>query len=268
MATSSVYSPMDVGGMVALVTGAGSGIGEAVATRLSELGCKVVLAGRRERELQRVRSALQQRFAGAQVHCAALDVRDVKAVMRLPDELPDGFRTVDILVINAGLAIGVAAAHEADMQDVETMVSTNVVGAAATFRAFVPGMVERGRGHVVMMSSIAAHEHYGGGSGYCASKAAASAFTWSARHDLVHTPVRVTSISPGMVKTEGFSMTRFKGDRDKFDAVYEGLDPLTAEDVADNVAYAVTRPARVQIADMIVFHTTQSGAKTVHRSKL
>ena len=250
------------------MTGGGSGIGEACAVRLCELGCRVVLAGRRASELARVQGELGRRFPGARVHCAVLDVRDVDAVMRLPEELPEEFAAVDILVINAGLALGTAPAHEADIRDVETMVSTNVVGAAATFRAFTPGMVRRGRGHVVMMSSIAAHEHYGGGSGYCASKAAASAFAWSARHDLVHTPVRVTSISPGMVRTEGFSMVRFKGDRAKFDAVYEGVDPLTADDVADNVAYAVTRPARVQIADMVVFHTAQSGAKTVHRSKL
>jgi 3-hydroxy acid dehydrogenase/malonic semialdehyde reductase len=263
---SELYAPVPVLGRCALITGASSGIGKATAERLAELGCRLVVAARREERLEELASDLRLRY-GATVHCVVLDVTDTDAVLALPKSLPKAFADVSILVNNAGGALGTAKVTENDMNDVTTMLDANIKGVVATTRAFSPGMVSRGEGHIVNISSIAGIEWYGGGSVYCATKAAINAFTTSARKDLFDTPVKVTSISPGFVNTE-FATVRFKGDAQKADGVYHGMKyggPLVAEDIADNIVYALTRPGRVQICDVLVYPTSQASARDIAR---
>ncbi len=194
-----------------------------------------------------------------------MDVTDLSAVMELPSKLPSEFATVDILVNNAGLALGVDPADDvASLADVRTMFECNVMAVIAFTKALGSLMRERNFGHLIMMGSIAGKEYYAGGSVYCATKHALEAYTGGARHDFVGTNVRVTTISPGAVKTE-FSVVRFNGDQEKADAVYDRIQPLTAADIADNVLYAATRPAHVQIADITVFATYQCSAKGLAR---
>ena len=197
----------------------------------------------------------------------SLHLADTDAVLALPASLPAAFADVSILINNAGGALGTAKVTENDMADVTTMLDANVRGVVAATRAFSPGMVAREEGHIVNISSIAGVEWYGGGSVYCATKAAINAFTYSARKDLHDTPVKVTSISPGFVNTE-FATVRFKGDAAKADAVYQGMKfggPLLAEDIADNIVYALTRPGRVQICDVLVYPTSQASARDIAR---
>lgn len=211
---------------------------------------------RRVERLDEVRRAIAAHYP-VPMHCVALDVRDASAILALPEQLPADFRAVDILVNNAGLALGTAPVQGNDIADCATMLSTNVLSVLAMMRAFTPGMVARDRGHVINMSSIAGHAGYEGGSAYCATKAAVEAMTESARHDLMDTHVRVTAISPGAVKTN-FSVVRYGGDAAAADAVYEGFVPLTADDIADNVLYAATRPEHVQITQIVTLATAQA----------
>jgi predicted outer membrane repeat protein len=198
------------------------------------------------------------------VHTIVQDVRDLEAVGRLPEQLPEEFKDVELLVPNAGLALGVAPIHETDLEDATAMIETNVTSVVTLLRAFTPSMVQRNHGHIIFIGSIAGHEAYSGGAVYCATKHAIDAIATSVRHDLVGTDIRVTTISPGAVKTE-FSVVRFKGDEGKADAVYEGIHPLLAADIADNVLYAATRPAHVQVAEILVLATYQCSAKGLAR---
>lgn len=264
-AAMPLYEQATIRGQIALITGASSGIGEACALRLAEAGCKVVVVARREERLVALRDKIVAMF-GTPVHVVVLDARDRDAVMFLPDKLPEEFRAVDIVINNAGLALGTHGVHECDAEDVVTMIETNVTGAILLSRAFLAGMRARNRGHLVCMSSIAGHETYAGGSVYCATKHALQAFTNAARHDLVDSDVRVTSICPGAVRTE-FSVVRYKGDRASADNVYRGFEPLTAEDVANAVMYALLQPKHVQVADVVVLATRQSGAKNIARAQ-
>lgn len=193
-----------------------------------------------------------------------MDVRDTAGVAALPSALPADFSQVDILVNNAGLALGVDPADALDMNDAITMIECNVTAVVAFTRIFGAAMRERNAGHIINISSIAGKEYYAGGSVYCATKHAVEALTGGARHDFIGTNVRVTGIAPGAVKTE-FSVVRFKGDGEKADAVYHGIEPLTAADIADNVLYAATRPPHVQIADITTFATYQASAKGLAR---
>ena len=263
---SKLYAAEPVAGRCALITGASSGIGQATAERLAELGCRLVVAARRKDRLDALAEKLAKDF-GTKVHCVALDVTDVDAVMSLPSQLPDDFKDVSILVNNAGGALGTAKCTENNMDDVSVMLDANVKGVIACTRAFSPGMVERGCGHVVNISSIAGVEWYGGGSVYCATKAAINAFTYASRKDLHDTPCKITSVSPGFVNTE-FATVRFKGDTTKAENVYAGMKyggPLIAEDIADNIVYALTRPGRVQVCDVLVYPTCQASAKEIAR---
>lgn len=257
------HKPFSVSGKVALVTGASAGIGEATAYALASAGCKLVLVARREDRLRSLAASLQKEY-GTPVHWVALDVRDIASLQRMPETLPEEFKVIDILVNNAGLALGIEGVDEITMEDADQMLDTNVRSVIALTRVVSESMKKRDAGHIVNISSVAAHEAYKGGSVYCATKHAIDAFTVAARHDFVDTNIRVTAISPGAVKTE-FSVVRYKGDVEKADATYDGIIPLTAEDIADNVLYAVTRPPHVQISEINVLATLQCSAKGLAR---
>lgn len=260
--TSTLYPSASVADEVVLITGATAGIGEACAYRFAEAGARLVLLGRRAERLSALQESLTSKY-GTQSHTVQLDVQDLDAVAALPETLPASFAAVSVLVNNAGLALGVSPAEANDMASVTTMLTTNVAAVMAFTRAFVPGFKQRGKGHLINVGSIAGHEAYAGGSVYCATKHAVDAFTTAARHDLIATPVRVTAISPGIVNTE-FSTVRL-GSKEKADAVYADVEPLVAADVADNIFYAATRPAHVQIADIVVLATNQAAAKAIAR---
>jgi len=263
-----MYAPVDLKGESVLITGATAGIGRATAWRFAELGCKLALCGRRTELLEALKTELTGRFPGLPEPIGVtLDVSNAEEIARLPAKLQEvGMESVDVLVNNAGLALGVNPADENSPGDIQTMLSTNVAGVMCMVSAFGPSMRKRGKGHIVNISSVAAHEAYQGGSIYCATKHAVNAFTIATRHDLAGTPIRVTAISPGMVQTD-FSKVRFGGDEDKANKVYENIVPLVAEDVADQVIYATTRPRHVQIADIISYATNQGHAKYVVERK-
>ncbi|MBC8376333.1 MAG: SDR family NAD(P)-dependent oxidoreductase [FCB group bacterium] len=250
-------------GKTILITGASAGIGEACAHLFAQQDSNLILTARREDKLRKLASDLQKEYK-IEVIERALDVRDSSAVERLFSSLPDPFKHIDVLVNNAGLVLGVEKAHETPGDDVDIMLDTNVKGVLNMIRTVVPDMVANLQGHVINISSIAGHEAYPGGSVYCASKHAVDALTKSLRMDVVSTPLRVTAISPGLVDTE-FSLVRFKGNAKKAEAVYRGLEALVAEDIAEAVLFAASRPAHVQIADMIIFPTQQAAATVVHR---
>lgn len=240
-----------------LVTGASSGIGAATAVAFADHGVGgLVLAARRKDRLEEVRQRVQERRPGLEVQCVELDVTDVEQVLQLPGRLK---ATIDVLVNNAGLAAGLGPLHAYDMADMEVMVDTNIKGVAACCRAFVPGMLERGSGHVINLSSIAGKQSYGGGALYCATKYAVEAITDAVRTELVGTDLRVTTVSPGFVD-EGteFSEVRFKGDKERAREVYTGLQALSAADVADAIVYAASRPPHVQVADIYLLPTNQA----------
>jgi 3-hydroxy acid dehydrogenase/malonic semialdehyde reductase len=226
---------------VAFVTGATSGFGAACAEAFARAGAKVVLAGRR-----RDRLADLARKLGEAAHAVELDVRDRGAIEAAVKSLPDRFAAVDVLVNNAGLALGLEPAQRADLDQWQQMIETNCLGLVACTRALLPGMVERGRGHVVNVGSVAGTYPYPGGNVYGATKAFVHQFSQNLRSDLLGTPVRVTVVEPGMAETE-FSLVRFGGDADKAKAVYSGVQPLRPEDVADAVLWCVSRPAHVNV---------------------
>lgn len=260
---SSLYQPLDLKGSAVLLTGATAGIGEATAWRFAELRCHLALCGRRTERLEALKKALCERFPDLPEPIAVtLDVQDTEKIAKLPEQLKDaGMAAVDILINNAGLALGVASAIENELSNIQTMLATNVTAVMHLVATFGPQMRERGKGHIVNISSVAGHEAYQGGSAYCATKHAVNAFTIASRHDLAGTPIRVTAISPGMVETD-FSKVRF-GDESKAAKVYENIIPLVAEDIADQIVYVTTRPRHVQIADIISYATNQGHAKYV-----
>ncbi|CAE7431806.1 unnamed protein product [Symbiodinium sp. CCMP2592] len=261
---SSLYAPLDLRGCPVLITGAtaglpAEGIGRATAWRYAELGCKLAICGRRGEMLEELKKQLLEKFPELPPPIAVvLDVQDCEKIAKLPAQLKEaGMPDVDILVNNAGLALGVASAIENELENIQTMLATNVQAVMFLVATFGPKMKDRGQGHIVNISSVAGHEAYVGGSAYCATKHAVNAFTIATRHDLAGTPIRVTAISPGMVETD-FSKVRFKGDESKAAKVYENILPLLAEDVADQIIYATTRPRHVQIADIISYATNQA----------
>ncbi len=256
---------MNLKGKIALVTGATSGIGKATALALAREGCNIIITGRRTQRLKEVCQEIEKRF---QKECLSLtlDVRDRKAVEQTLGNLPEKWQAVDILINNAGLARGLSKLHEGDPDDWEQMIDTNVKGLLYVSRTIVPGMVARRRGHIVNIGSIAGHEVYPGGNVYCATKHAVDALTKGLRIDLVDTPIRVSTVDPGLVETE-FSVVRFKGDTERAKSVYKGLQPLTAEDIAETIVFIVTRPSHVQIAEVIIFPTAQASGTIVHRNE-
>jgi 3-hydroxy acid dehydrogenase / malonic semialdehyde reductase len=231
----------DLSGRVALVTGASSGIGQAVAKKLSALGAHVVAAARRKERIDALVEALPTPGLAL-----SLDVRDRDAVARAIDGLPDGFREIDVLVNGAGLALGLEPAHEAHLEDWEAMIDTNVKGLVYVTRAILPGMVARDRGHVVNIGSVAASYPYPGGNVYGATKAFVAQLSLNLRADLLGKHIRVTDVEPGMVSTE-FSLVRFRGDEERARAVYESFEPMSPEDIAETVAFVTTLPPNVNV---------------------
>lgn len=249
----------------ALVTGASSGFGAACARTLASQGWKLVLTARRREALEQ----LKQELGGeARVCCITMDVRDREAVSDAFATLPAEFAEIDLLVNNAGLALGLEPAHQASLEDWETMVDTNIKGVMYCTRAILPGMVARNRGHVVNIGSVAGSWPYPGGNVYGASKAFVQQFSRNLRADLLGTAVRVTNIEPGMAETE-FSKVRFKGEEEMAQRVYTGTEPLQAEDIAEIVAWVTSVPQRVNINSVEVMSVCQAwGPLAVHRGAL
>lgn len=240
----------------AFVTGATSGFGRAIALRLAGLGYNLVVTGRRKELLDTLSQEIKVKFP-IEIITLNFDVRDKEACDKAVNLLPENFRAIDLLVNNAGLAAGAAPFHESELDDFERMIDTNVKGLLYITKLIVPGMIERKSGHIVNISSIAGIEVYPTGNVYCASKHAVNAITKGLRIDLVKYGIRVSSISPGMAETE-FSIVRYHGDEDKAKAVYKGLEPLTAEDIADTLEFIVTRPAHVMINDIQINPSQQA----------
>lgn len=247
-------------GKWAFITGATAGIGKATAQLFAEAGCHLILNGRRENRLKELKNTLEADYK-VNVKLAAFDVRDRDAARQLLSLLD---QPIDILVNNAGLARGVDAVYDAQYDDWDTMVDTNIKGVLNMTRFISPRMKERNEGHIINIGSIAGHESYPGGSVYCATKHAVKAFTEATKKDLHGTNVRVSMVSPGLVETE-FSEVRFKGDADRAGEVYEDMDPLVAEDIAEIVRFIANRPPHVNIMDTIVFPVAQSSSMMVSR---
>jgi 3-hydroxy acid dehydrogenase/malonic semialdehyde reductase len=254
---------MNLKGKIVFVTGASSGIGEATALAFAAEGARLLLAARRADKLSEVASAALQRGAQA-VHTFSLDVRDRKAVQKAIDTLPAEWAPIDVLVNNAGLSRGLEKLYVGNPDDWDEMIDTNVKGLLYVTRAVVPGMVERGRGHVVNLGSVAGEMTYPNGAVYCASKAAERSINDGLREDVLGTPIRVTSVDPGMVETD-FSLVRFHGDADRAAKVYKGVKPLTAEDIAEVIVWTVKRPDNVNIARIVLTPVQQANALLFHR---
>ena len=247
---------------IALITGATSGIGEACARKFAEGGSDLIITGRNTDRLKAVETAA--RGLGADVVTLVFDVRDRKAAMAAVNSLTGKWAEVDVLINNAGLALGLEKEYEGDMDDWETMIDTNIKGLLTMTRLIVPGMVERNCGHVINIGSVAGDAAYAGGNVYCATKAAVKAITDGLRIDVAHTAVRVTNVKPGLVETN-FSVVRFHGDNERADNVYKGIQPLTGDDIADVALYAADAPAHVQIAEVLVLATHQANGTVICR---
>ena len=243
------------------ITGATSGFGKACAERFAAEGWRLILTGRRTDRLQ----ALKQALSSVPVHIAELDVRDFKAVEAMVAGLPEDFRRIDVLVNNAGLALGLEGAHKTDIHDWDTMIDTNIKGLCYLTRCILPGMVDRNRGHVINMGSIAGNYPYPGGNVYGATKAFVKQFSRNLLTDLNHTKVRVTNIEPGLSESE-FSIVRFHGDKDKADAVYKGTEPIRPVDIAEIVHWVTSVPPHININTVEVMPVCQScGPLAIHR---
>lgn len=243
---------MNVADQVVLVTGATSGFGQATARKFARAGARVIATGRRSDRLGALRAEL-----GERVHVAELDMRDEQAVLNTVAHLPPAFRDIGILVNNAGLALGLEAADRAKLDDWMQMIDTNVRGLAILTRAVLPGMVERKRGHIVNIGSIAATYPYPGGNVYGATKAFVRQFSLNLRADLVDKNVRVTVIEPGMAETE-FSLVRFEGDEAKAASVYKGVKPLSGDDIADTIFWVTTLPEHINVNALELMPTQQA----------
>lgn len=250
-------------GKTALVTGASAGIGEATARAFAALGVNLVLCARRRERLELLARELEERH-DVWVRTHALDVRDRDAVGELASRLESEGVVPDILLNNAGKALGLHLLQEGLLEDWEEMIDTNVKGLLYMTRAILPAMVRRNSGHVVNIGSIAGHQVYQKGAVYNASKFAVRALNEGMALDLVGTRIRVSSIDPGLVETE-FSQVRFHGDTEKARTVYEGYRPLSAEDIAEIITFVVNRPEHVNIQDLVVFPTAQRSAHMVHK---
>ena len=248
---------------IIFITGASSGIGKSCARAFAQQGARLILAARRIERLKGLAVELKRK-PGEDILLWALDVRDQPAVERAINGLPGEWAAINVLVNNAGLSRGLDKLHEGKLDDWEEMIDVNIKGLLYVSRAVIPGMVKRGQGHIVNIGSIAGHEVYPGGNVYCATKFAVDALSMGMRLDLSGTGLRVSQVSPGLVETE-FSLVRFRGDKERAGKVYQGLTPLSPDDIADAVVYCATRPPHVNISAMIVMPTDQASPTLVHR---
>jgi len=247
---------------IAFITGATSGIGLATAKLLADNNFNLVICGRREDRLKALKKELEGQ---CEVHTLSFDVRDNEMVNKAVSSLPEHFKHIDVLVNNAGNAHGLAPIQDGDVDDWDAMIDINVKGLLYVSKAIIPGMVDRNAGHIVNIGSIAGKEVYPNGNVYCASKHAVDALNNGMRLDLNGKGIRVTAINPGLVETE-FSLVRFKGDKERSDAVYSGFQALQAQDIADTILFVITRPSHVNISDMTVFPTDQASSTIVNKS--
>ena len=248
-------------GKIVFVTGAGSGIGQATAKACAAEGAKLLICGRRMEKLTELAETLDK---AEDAYAFKLDIRDRVAVEETLGNLPDEWKAIDILVNNAGLSRGLAKVYEDDPQNWEEMLDTNVKGLLYVTRAVVPGMVARGRGHVISLGSTAGHQTYANGAVYCASKAAERVISEALKLDLMGTPVRVTTVDPGMVETD-FSEVRFRGDKERAAKVYQNITPLQPEDVADAIVWAASRPAHVNVHEILLTSIDQANSNVLNR---
>jgi 3-hydroxy acid dehydrogenase/malonic semialdehyde reductase len=251
-------------GKIVFITGASAGIGRSCARAFAKEGARILMCARRAGRLKALAAELREEF-GVAVHHFELDVRNQAAVAKAVDGLAKDWKAIEVLVNNAGLSRGLDKLHQGSLSDWEEMIDTNVKGLLYVSRAVVPGMVERGRGHIINIGSIAGYEVYPGGNVYCATKFAVRALSKAMRFDLNGTPIRVSEVAPGLVETE-FSMVRFRGDAERAGKVYHGLKPLSPDDIADAVLYCATRPPHVNVSHVIVMPTAQASATVVHRT--
>lgn len=247
---------------IAFITGATSGIGQACAQKFAASGYNLIINGRNTDKLNEMRETLIQ--SGVEVLTLPFDVRDREATRNAIESLVSPWNQIDVLVNNAGLALGLDKEYEGDFEDWDTMIDTNIKGLLHVTRMVVPAMVARNRGHVINIGSVAGDAAYANGNVYCATKAAVKTITDGLRIDLAHTAVRVTNVKPGLVETN-FSVVRFHGDKERADNVYKGIQPLTGEDIADVVLYAANAPEHVQIAEVLVLATHQANGSTIVR---
>lgn len=248
---------------IVLITGASSGIGLSCAIEFAKHGANLILAARRIDRLNNLSSILKKKYK-IEIKTIKLDVRNNKAVQKAIRKLPKKWKNIDILLNNAGLSRGLDKIYEGNLLDWEEMIDTNVKGLLYVSREIIPFMVKRNAGHIINIGSIAGHELYLKGNVYCASKHAVDAITKGMRLDLNGTKIRVTTIDPGLVETE-FSIVRYRGDKNKAETTYKGLEPLTPEDVADAVLYAATRRRNTVVAEMLLLPVAQASTYLVHR---
>lgn len=247
---------------IALITGASSGIGEACARKFAEGGYDLILTARRAEKLAELKAELEAE--GTKVKTLTFDVRDAEAAETAVDSLEPEWRKIDVLINNAGLALGLDKEYEGDPDDWNTMIDTNIKGLLTMTRLIVPGMVKRNEGHVINIGSVAGDAAYAKGNVYCATKAAVKTITDGLRIDLAETAVRVTNLKPGLVETN-FSNVRFHGDNQRADNVYKGITPLTGADIADVAFYAASAPKHVQIAEVLILATHQASGSVIYR---
>ena len=243
-----------------MITGATSGIGLACAERFLKAGYRVIVTGRNVARLNELKNSYRD-----DLYPLIFDVRDRETAAMAVKSLPPTWQDIEVLVNNAGLALGLDREYEGDYNDWDTMIDTNIKGLLTMTREIVPGMVERGKGHIINIGSVAGDAAYANGNVYCATKAAVKALTDGLRIDVAHTPLRVTLLKPGLVETN-FSNVRFHGDNERADNVYKGITPLTGDDIADAALYAAQAPAHVQIAEMLILATHQANGSVIVRS--
>lgn len=247
---------------IVLITGATSGIGEACARKFAKGGYDVIITGRRAQLLANLKKELEAE--GVRVLALAFDVRNRNAATAAINSLPLEWQQIDVLINNAGLALGLEPEYEGSFEDWETMIDTNIKGLLTMTRLVVPRMVKRDSGHVINIGSVAGDAAYAGGNVYCGTKAAVKTITDGLRIDLAHTSVRVTNVKPGLVETH-FSNVRFHGNDSRAEKVYEGVKPLTGADIAEVVFYTASAPVHVQIAEVLVLATHQASGSVLHR---